>query len=83
MNTPHSESTPAAPVQRILAAAMFAAEKLDAVDIATWRETHVELTRLAAAHRVHVLCQKPLAPTLAEAESLAAEVAGRIRLMVH
>ena len=27
MNTPHSESTPAAPVQRILAAAMFAAEK--------------------------------------------------------
>ena len=65
------------------ASAMFAAEKLDAVDIATWRETHVELTRLAAAYRVHVLCQKPLAPTLAEAESLAAEVAGRIRLMVH
>jgi D-apiose dehydrogenase len=65
------------------AAAMFAREKLDAVDIATWRETHVELTRLAAAHGVHVLCQKPLAPTLAEAESLAAEVAGRVRLMVH
>jgi len=65
------------------AAAMFAAEKLDAVDIATWRETHVELTRLAATHRVHVLCQKPLAPTLTEAESLAAEVAGRIRLMVN
>lgn len=65
------------------ARAMFAAEKLDAVDIATWRETHVELVRLAAGHGVHVLCQKPLAPTLAEAESISAEVAGRIRLMVH
>ncbi|MEO8442578.1 MAG: Gfo/Idh/MocA family oxidoreductase [Betaproteobacteria bacterium] len=65
------------------AAAMLAAEKLDAVDIATWRETHAELVRLAAAHGVHVLCQKPLAPTLAEAESLAAEVTGRIRLMVN
>ena len=52
------------------AATLFAAEKLDAVDIATWRDTHVELTRLAAAHGVHVLCQKPLAPTLNEAESL-------------
>jgi predicted dehydrogenase len=65
------------------AAAMFATEKLDAVDIATWRETHAELARLAAAHGVHVLCQKPLAPSLAEAESLAAQVAGRIRLMVN
>jgi predicted dehydrogenase len=62
---------------------MFATEKLDAVDIATWRETHAELARLAAAHGVHVLCQKPLAPSLAEAESLAAQVAGRIRLMVN
>lgn len=65
------------------AATMFARERLDAVDIATWRETHVELTRLAAAHGVHVLCQKPLAPTLADATAVAAEVAGRVRLMVH
>ncbi|MEO7728802.1 MAG: Gfo/Idh/MocA family oxidoreductase [Burkholderiales bacterium] len=65
------------------AAAMFAAEKLDAVDIATWRETHVELVQLAAAHGVDVLCQKPLAPTLAEAATLVASVAGRIRLMVN
>ena len=46
------------------AAAMFAGEKLDAVDIATWRETHYELAQLAAAHGAHVLCQKPLANTL-------------------
>ncbi len=39
------------------ATAMLAAEKLDAVDIATWRETHVELVRLAAAQGVHVLCR--------------------------
>ena len=65
------------------ARAMFAAEKLDAVDIATWRETHAELVLLAASHGVHVLCQKPLAPTLSEAELLAASVAGRIRLMVN
>lgn len=65
------------------AGAMFEAESLDAVDIATWRETHAGLARLAAAHGAHVLCQKPLAPTFAEAAALANEVAGRIRLMVH
>ena len=65
------------------AAAMLENEKLDAVDIATWRETHVALTELAATHGVHVLCQKPLAPTLDAAIALAAGVAGRIRLMVH
>jgi len=62
---------------------MFAHEKLDAADIATWRETHAELALLAAGHGVHVLCQKPLAPTLDEAAALAAAVAGRIRLMVN
>jgi predicted dehydrogenase len=65
------------------AAAMFAGERLQAVDIATWRATHGPLVRLAAAHGVHVLCQKPLAPTLAESEALVREVAGRVRLMVH
>ncbi|HEY2795338.1 MAG TPA: Gfo/Idh/MocA family oxidoreductase [Micromonosporaceae bacterium] len=65
------------------AGSMFAASELDAVDIATWRETHAELVLLAAEHGVHVLCQKPLAPTLAEAVELTDAVAGRIRLMVH
>ncbi|MGH8617180.1 MAG: Gfo/Idh/MocA family protein [Burkholderiales bacterium] len=65
------------------AAAMFAAERLQAVDIATWRGTHGPLVRLAADHGVDVLCQKPLAPTLAESEALVRDVAGRVRLMVH
>ena len=65
------------------ARAMLAAARPDAVDVATTRETHVELTLLAARHGAHVLCQKPLAPTLAEAERLVADVAGSVRLMVN
>ena len=64
---------------------MFASERLDAVDIATPRETHADLVRLAASHGVPVLCQKPLAPTLDLARALVEEidkVAG-MRLMVH
>jgi predicted dehydrogenase len=64
-------------------AAMLGAVELDAVDIATWRDSHVALVRLAATHGRHVLCQKPLAPDLAQAEALVVEVSGSIRLMVH
>src|SRR5262245_14527840 len=46
------------------AASMLERERPDAVDVATTRETHVPLTLLAAEHGAHVLCQKPLAPTL-------------------
>ena len=44
---------------------------------------HAPLVRLAAAKRLPVLCQKPLAPNLQEATELAAEVEGLTRLMVH
>ena len=44
---------------------------------------HAPLVRLAAAKRLPVLCQKPLAPNLQEAIELAAEVEGLTRLMVH
>ena len=44
---------------------------------------HAPLVRLAAAKRLPVLCQKPLAPNLQEATDLAAEVEGLTRLMVH
>jgi predicted dehydrogenase len=63
--------------------AMIHGERLDAIDIASPCETHAELIEVAAAAGVDVLCQKPLAPTLAEAEALAQTIAGRIRLMVH
>jgi predicted dehydrogenase len=65
------------------AEAMLAAEMLDAVDIAAPRAVHAELVRLAAGHGLAILCQKPLAPTLAEARDLVAAIDPSIRLMVH
>jgi D-apiose dehydrogenase len=64
-------------------AALLAAESVDAVDIATPRETHAALVRLAADHGIAALCQKPVATDWGEAERLAADVAGRVRVMVH
>jgi D-apiose dehydrogenase len=46
------------------AEAMFAASELDAVDIAAPRQFHAPRVRLAAKHRLPVLCQKPLVPDL-------------------
>lgn len=62
---------------------MFDEAELDAVDVAAPREFHAEIVRMAAYKGLAVFCQKPLAPTLAEARALAAEVEGRCRLMVH
>lgn len=45
-------------------------EKLDFIDVITSPETHAELVRLAAAHRVPVICQKPMAMSLPEAEGM-------------
>lgn len=72
----------AIPATYASAAAMLDAEALDAIDIAAPREVHAALVRLGAARGLAVLCQKPLAPDLAQAEALAAEMAG-VRLMVH
>lgn len=57
--------------------------ELDAVDIAAPRAHHVELVQRAAAYGLAILCQKPLAPTLAEAEALIATIRADLRLMVH
>lgn len=62
---------------------MLDASEPDALDVAAPLDAHVSLCGLAADRRVHVLCQKPLAPTLREAVELADAVQGRIRLMVH
>lgn len=52
-------------------AAMLAAVRPDCVDLATRPETHHALILGAAKAGVHILCQKPLAPTLAEAQGMA------------
>jgi predicted dehydrogenase len=62
---------------------MMEVTRPDVLDVASPRETHAALVLAAAARGIDVLCQKPLAPTLAEAEALVAAVAGRVRLMVH
>jgi predicted dehydrogenase len=65
------------------AAEMLDATRPDALDVASPMHTHAALCLLAAERGVDVICQKPLAPTLAEAQALARAVEGRIRLMVH
>ena len=64
--------------------ALLAQSAVDAVDIATAVETHRDYALQAAASGKHVLCQKPLAPSFAEAEAIVrdCEAAG-IRLMVN
>lgn len=62
---------------------MLDATRPDAIDIAAPMGVHVPLCVLAASKGVHILCQKPLAPNLAEAQSVARAVDGKVRLMVH
>lgn len=66
------------------AAEMLAAEKLDFVDIATTMQTHKPLVELAAANGVHVIVQKPLAPSWEDCIAIVetCQKAG-VRLMVH
>ena len=63
--------------------AMFAAEKIDALDVITPRQTHAGWVDAAAMRGIDVLCQKPMTPTLAESEALIRRVAGKSRLMAH
>ena len=62
---------------------MLDAEAIDALDVASPRETHAAWVEAAAAKGIAVLCQKPMTPTLREAEALLQRVEGRHRLMVH
>jgi predicted dehydrogenase len=62
---------------------LLQAGEIDAVDVATPRETHADMVRLVTSRGLPVLCQKPLAPTLCEAEALVEDVAPLTRLMVH
>jgi predicted dehydrogenase len=50
-------------------------ESCDAVYVCTWTSEHRRLVEAAAAEGVAVFCEKPLATSLADAESMAATVA--------
>ncbi|MDX8533718.1 Gfo/Idh/MocA family oxidoreductase [Mesorhizobium sp. VK25A] len=66
------------------AAALFANETLDFVDIATTVNSHRSLVEMAADNRVPVICQKPFAPTLADAKAMVKACAhAGVPLMVH
>ncbi len=65
------------------AAEMVEKASLDVLDILSPRETHAEFVRLGIEAGLHILVQKPLTPTLAEAEQLAAEIPSDMRVMVH
>lgn len=45
-------------------------EKLDFIDVVTDAAAHGQFVQLAAARRIPVICQKPMASTLAEAEAM-------------
>ncbi|HUX85925.1 MAG TPA: Gfo/Idh/MocA family oxidoreductase [Chloroflexota bacterium] len=62
---------------------MLGSGQIDCVDIATRPETHLAMVERAATAGVQVLCQKPLAATLDEAQKMveSCQVAG-VRFMV-
>src|SRR5437867_4097048 len=63
---------------------MLERERPDFVEICTCPESHLSLIRLAAEHGVHVLCQKPIAPTLDELREMVAVCEQAcVRFMVH
>ncbi len=59
-------------------------EQLDFVDIVTQPDTHRPLVELAAKYKVNTICQKPLAPSFADAKAMveACSQAG-VLFMVH
>ena len=63
---------------------MIDREQPDFVDIITPPETHEEICAYAAERGVHIICQKPLAPTFEESRRIVenARAAG-VRFMVH
>jgi D-apiose dehydrogenase len=63
---------------------MIDTERPDFVDIITPPETHEEMCAYAAGRGVHIICQKPLAPTYEASRRIveSAEAAG-VRFMVH
>src|SRR5262249_42747029 len=54
------------------AESLFRHEQIDFVDIVTDVESHSHFVHLAAKHKMAIICQKPMAPSLKEAEKMVA-----------
>jgi predicted dehydrogenase len=62
---------------------LLASHRVDAVYVATPNDTHAELTVMSARHGIHVMCEKPMAPTEAECmQMIRACEQRRVKLMV-
>jgi predicted dehydrogenase len=63
---------------------LFRDLEIDVVDIITDVDSHAEMVELAAAHGRAVICQKPMAPSLAVAQRMVdACSAAKVRYYVH
>ncbi len=63
---------------------LFENETLDFVDIVTPPTTHLEICQAAIERNLHVICQKPLAPTYQESVQIIEMMqAADVRFMVH
>ena len=63
---------------------LMARENLDFVDIITDVNTHADLVHAAAEQGIPVICQKPMAPTLAQAEAMVGACrAAHVPMFVH
>ncbi|MBI3947480.1 MAG: Gfo/Idh/MocA family oxidoreductase [Armatimonadetes bacterium] len=63
---------------------MLDQEKPDFVDVITPPPSHAPICEEAARRGVHIICQKPLAPTMAAARAIVAGAREQgVRLMVH
>jgi D-apiose dehydrogenase len=63
---------------------LIRAVKPDFLDIITDVGTHRKFVELAAAHRIPAICQKPMAPTLEDAEAMVAVCRGAgVPLFIH
>jgi predicted dehydrogenase len=63
--------------------ALLAAQTVDALDIASSRDSHAPLLRIAIERGIPAVCEKPLVPSVADARALIAQATGRTRIMAN
>jgi predicted dehydrogenase len=65
-------------------AEMFERERPDFVDIVVGPQAHLELAERAAERGIHVICQKPMAPSWEECRAMVRTcAAAKVRLLIH
>ena len=62
---------------------MFEKEEIDFVDIITDVDTHHKFVELAAKYRKHVICQKPMAPSLRPRKMVQVTREASVKYYVH